>query len=159
MSGAQAVVRSLEAEGVDTVFALPGVQIMPLFDALHASRQIRLITCRHEQTTTYAADGYARVTGKPGVCTAASGPGTLNLLTGIYTAFVDCAPMVIVGGAGPVHEIGRDAFQEVDQIGVLRPVTKYCHRPTMAARYPEIVSTAYRQALSGRPGPAPGNDV
>ena len=82
-----------------------------------------------------------------------SGPGTLNLLTGVYTAAIDCAPMVILGGASEVDGIGRDVFQEVDQVGIMQPLCKYWHRPTMAARYPEIVSTAFRQALSGRPGP------
>ena len=152
VNGSYLIAKTLKEEGVDTLFYLMGG---PNFDIVMSCQDlgIKTIDFRHEQAAAFAAHAYARVTGKPGVCTAASGPGTLNLLTGVYTAFVDCAPMLIVGGAGPVHEIGRDAFQEVDQVGVLQPVTKYCHRPTMAARYPEIVSTAYRQSLSGRPGP------
>ena len=96
ISGAEAVVRSLEAEGVDTVFGLPGVQIMPLYDALHASRQIRLITCRHEQTTTYAADGYARVTGKPGVALVVPGPGATNALAGVGDAYATSSPVLLI---------------------------------------------------------------
>ena len=100
-----------------------------------------------------AAHGYARVTGRPGVTTAASGPGTLNLLTGQYTAFVDCAPMITLGGAGPISDFGRDGFQEIDQVGIFEPVSKAVMRPTEPARYPEQVSAAFRTATSGRPGP------
>jgi len=152
VNGSYLIARTLKEEGVDTLFYLMGG---PNFDIVMACQDfgIRTIDFRHEQAAAFAAHAYARVTGKPGVCTAASGPGTLNLLTGMYTAAVDCAPMVVLGGASPVHEIGRDAFQEIDQVGVMQPICKYVHRPTMAARYPEIVSTAYRQSLSGRPGP------
>lgn len=100
-----------------------------------------------------AAHGYARVTGKPGVTTAASGPGTLNLLTGQYTAFVDCAPMITLGGAGPISDFGRDGFQEIDQVSIFEPVSKAVMRPTDPARYPEQISAAFRTATSGRPGP------
>ncbi len=152
VNGSYLIARTLKEEGVDILFYLIGG---PNFDIVMACEDlgIRTVDFRHEQGAAFAAHAYARVTGKPGVCTAASGPGTLNLLTGIYTASIDCAPMVILGGAGPVHEIGREAFQEVDQVSILKPLVKYWHRTTMAARYPEIVSTAFRQALSGRPGP------
>ncbi|MCH7996769.1 MAG: thiamine pyrophosphate-binding protein [Chloroflexi bacterium] len=152
VNGSYLIARTLKEEGVDILFYLMGG---PNFDIVMACEDlgIRTVDFRHEQGAAFAAHAYARVTGKPGVCTAASGPGTLNLLTGIYTASIDCAPMVILGGAGPVHEIGREAFQEVDQVSILKPLVKYWHRTTMAARYPEIVSTAFRQALSGRPGP------
>jgi acetolactate synthase-1/2/3 large subunit len=152
VTGSYLIARTLKEEGVDTLFYLMGG---PNFDIVMAAQDlgIRTIDFRHEQAAAMAAHAYARVTGRPGVVTAASGPGTLNLLTGVYTAAVDCAPMVILGGAGPVHEIGRDAFQEVDQSGIMRPLCKYWHQPTQAARYPEIVSTAFRQAVSGRPGP------
>jgi acetolactate synthase-1/2/3 large subunit len=142
----------LKEEGVDTLFYLMGG---PDFDIVMASQDlgIKTIDFRHEQAAAFAAHAYARVTGRPGVCTAASGPGTLNLITGVYTASIDCAPMVILGGAGPVHEIGREAFQEVDQTNIMKPLCKYWHQPTQAARYPEIISTAFRQATSGRPGP------
>ena len=152
VNGSYLIARTLKEEGVDTLFYLMGG---PDFDIVMSCQDlgIKTIDFRHEQAAAFAAHAYARVTGKPGVCTAASGPGTLNLLTGVYTAAIDCAPMVILGGAGPVHEIGREAFQEVDQLGIMQPICKYTHRTTMAARYPEIVSTAYRQSMSGRPGP------
>ena len=152
VTGSYLIARTLKEEGVDTLFYLMGG---PNFDIVMACEDlgIKAIDFRHEQAAAFAAHAYARVTGKPGVCTAASGPGTLNLLTGVYTAAIDCAPMVVLGGAGPVHEIGRDAFQEVDQVSIMKPLCKYWHQPTSAARYPEIVSTAYRQATSGRPGP------
>ena len=152
VTGSYLIARTLKEEGVDALFYLMGG---PNFDIVMACQDlgIKTIDFRHEQAAAFAAHAYARVTGKPGVCTAASGPGTLNLLTGVYTAAIDCAPMVILGGASPVHEIGREAFQEVDQAGIMEPLCKYLHRTTMAARYPEIVSTAYRQASSGRPGP------
>ena len=150
--GYQLVAKTLKEEGVDTLFYLMGGPIIDLAGECEKIG-IRTIDFRHEQAAAYAAHAYARVTGKPGVCTAASGPGTLNLLTGVYTASVDCAPMLVLGGAGAVHEISRGAFQEVDQVNIMRPICKYWHQPTQAARYPEIVSTAYRQATSGRPGP------
>ena len=152
VTGSYLVARTLREEGVEVLFYLMGG---PNFDIVMAAQDlgIRTVDFRHEQAAAFAAHAYARVTGKPGVCTAASGPGTLNLLTGAYTASIDCAPMVILGGAGPVHEIGREAFQEVDQGGIFEPLCKYVHRPTRAERYPEIVSTAFRQATSGRPGP------
>ena len=150
--GSYLISRTLKEEGVDTLFYLMGG---PNFDIVMAAEDlgIRCIDFRHEQAAAFAAHAYARVTGKPGVCTAASGPGTLNLLTGVYTAAIDCAPMVILGGAGPVHEIGREAFQEVDQVGVMEPMMKWVHQTTHAARYPEVVSMAFRKATSGRPGP------
>ncbi len=153
VTGNYLIAKTLKDEGVDTLFYLMGG---PDFDLVMECQDlgIRTIDFRHEQAAAFAAHAYARVTGKPGVLTAASGPGTLNLITGVYTAAIDCAPMVILGGASAVHEISRDSFQEVDQVGIMQPLCKYWHRPTMASRYPEIVSTAYRQAQSGRPGPA-----
>ena len=150
--GSYLISKQLKEEGVDTLFYLMGG---PDFDIVMAAEDqgIKCIDFRHEQAAAYAAHAYARVTGKPGVTTAASGPGTLNLLTGIYTAAIDCAPMVILGGAGPVHEIGREAFQEVDQQTIIDPLVKWSSRPTQAARYPEVVSMAFREAVNGRPGP------
>ena len=150
--GSYLISRTLKEEGVDTLFYLMGG---PNFDIVMAAEDlgIRCVDFRHEQAAAFAAHAYARVTGKPGVCTAASGPGTLNLLTGVYTAAIDCAPMIILGGAGPVHEIGREAFQEVDQVGIMEPMMKWVHQTTQAARYPEVVSMAFRKATTGRPGP------
>ena len=152
VTGSYLIARTLKEEGVEVLFYLMGG---PNFDIVMACQDlgIKTVDFRHEQAAAFAAHAYARLTGKPGVCTAASGPGTLNLLTGVYTASIDCAPMIILGGAGPVHEIGRDAFQEVDQVGIFEPLCKYVHQPTLAERYPEIISTAFRQATSGRPGP------
>lgn len=152
VTGSYLIAKTLAEEGVEKLFYLMGG---PDFDIVMGCQDfgIETIDFRHEQAAAFAAHAYARVTGKPGVCTAASGPGTLNLLTGVYAASIDCAPMVILGGASAVHEIGRESFQEVDQERIMEPIVKYWHRPTMAARYPEIVSTAYRQAMSGRPGP------
>ena len=150
--GSYLISRTLKEEGVDTLFYLMGG---PNFDIVMAAEDlgIRCIDFRHEQAAAFAAHAYARVTGKPGVCTAASGPGTLNLLTGVYTAAIDCAPMIVLGGAGPVHEIGREAFQEVDQVGIMEPMMKWVHQTTQASRYPEVVSMAFRKATTGRPGP------
>ncbi len=152
VTGSYLIAKTLAEEGVEKLFYLMGG---PDFDIVMGCQDfgIETIDFRHEQAAAFAAHAYARVTGKPGVCTAASGPGTLNLLTGVYAASIDCAPMVILGGASAVHEIGRESFQEVDQERIMEPIVKYWHRTTMAARYPEIVSTAYRQAMSGRPGP------
>ena len=152
VTGSYLIAKTLAEEGVEKLFYLMGG---PDFDIVMGCQDfgIETIDFRHEQAAAFAAHAYARVTGKPGVCTAASGPGTLNLLTGVYAASIDCSPMVILGGASAVHEIGRETFQEVDQERIMEPIVKYWHRPTMAARYPEIVSTAYRQAMSGRPGP------
>jgi len=151
VTGSYLIARTLKEEGVEVLFYLMGG---PNFDLVMAAQDfgIKTVDFRHEQAAAFAAHAYARVTGKPGVCTAASGPGTLNLLTGAYTASIDCAPMIILGGAGPVHEISRGAFQEVDQMGIFEPLCKYVHQPTQAARYPEIISTAFRQATSGKPG-------
>ena len=152
VTGNYLIAKTLKEEGVDTLFYLMGG---PNFDLVMECQDhgIRTVDFRHEQAAAYAAHAYARVTGKPGVVTAASGPGTLNLLTGVYASSIDCAPMLVLGGASAVHEIGRDTFQEVDQMSIMQPICKYLHRPTKAARYPEIISTAYRQSQSGRPGP------
>ncbi len=156
ISGAEAVVRSLEAEGVDTVFGLPGVQIMPLYDALHASRQIRLITCRHEQTTTYAADGYARVTGKPGVALVVPGPGATNALAGVGDAYATSSPVLLISGQIPSGSLGREQGQlhEIeDQLDVFRPLTKWVDRQTAPDGIPGAIHEAFRQMTTGRPRP------
>ena len=152
VDGSYLVARTLKEEGVEHLFFLMGG---PNYEIINNSEDfgIKVTDFRHEQAASMAAHAYARVTGKPGVTTAASGPGTLNLLTGQYTAFVDCAPMITLGGAGPISDFGRDGFQEIDQVGVFEPVSKAVMRPTDPARYPEQVSTAFRLATSGRPGP------
>tara|TARA_Y100001934_G_scaffold54811_1_gene67543 strand:- start:2158 stop:3789 length:1632 start_codon:yes stop_codon:yes gene_type:complete len=152
VDGSYLIARTLKEEGVDHLFFLMGG---PNYEIINNSEDfgIRAVDFRHEQAASMAAHGYARVTGKPGVTTAASGPGTLNLLTGQYTAWVDCAPMITLGGAGPIEDFGRDGFQEVDQVSIFEPVSKAVMRPTDPARYPEHVSTAFRLATTGRPGP------
>ena len=152
VDGSYLVARTLKEEGVEHLFFLMGG---PNYEIINNSEDfgIKTIDFRHEQAASMAAHGYARVTGRPGVTTAASGPGTLNLLTGQYTAFVDCAPMITLGGAGPISDFGRDGFQEIDQVGIFEPVSKAVMRPTDPVRYPEQVSAAFRTATSGRPGP------
>ncbi|MEK9675699.1 MAG: thiamine pyrophosphate-binding protein, partial [Chloroflexota bacterium] len=152
VDGSYLVARTLKEEGVEHLFFLMGG---PNYEIINNAEDmgIRTIDFRHEHAAAMAAHAYARVTGKPGVTTAASGPGTLNLLTGQYTAFIDCAPMITLGGAGPISDFGRDGFQEIDQVGIFESVSKAVMRPTDAARYPEHVSTAFRLATTGRPGP------
>ena len=152
VSGAYLIARTLKEEGVEVIFYLMGG---PIYEIVNNAEDfgIRAIDFRHEQAAAMAAHGYARVTGKPGVTTAASGPGTPNLLTGQYTAFLDLAPMVTLGGAGPIEDYGRDAFQELDQVSIFETISKAVMRPTDPARYPEHISTAVRLATEGRPGP------
>lgn len=152
VDGSYLLARTLKEEGVEHLFFLMGG---PNYEIINNSEDlgIKAIDFRHEQAASMAAHGYARVTGKPGVTTAASGPGTLNLLTGQYTAWADCAPMITLGGAGPIEDFGRDGFQEIDQVSVFEPISKAVMRPTDPARYPEHISTAFRLATTGRPGP------
>lgn len=152
VSGAYLIARTLKEEGVQALFYLMGG---PIYEIVNNAEDmgIRAIDFRHEQAAAMAAHAYARVTLKPGVTTAASGPGTLNLLTGQYNAFIDHAPMITLGGAGPISDYGRDAFQELDQVSIFKPVSKAVIRPTNPARYPEQISTAFRLSTQGRPGP------
>ena len=124
MNGAKILVESLKKEGVGAVFGYPGGQALPLFDALYGS-DLRFYLVRHEQAAAHAADGYARATGKPGVCIATSGPGATNLVTGIATAYMDSIPIVAITGQVKTFMIGNDAFQEADIIGITRPITKH----------------------------------
>src|SRR3990167_8294999 len=126
MKGAQILVESLKREGVETVFGIPGGANLPTFDALHQS-SLKVILAVHEQGAAHMADGYARATGKVGVCLATSGPGATNLVTGIATAFMDSIPIVALTGQVRTSVIGNDAFQEVDTIGITRPVTKHSY--------------------------------
>ena len=152
VDGSYLVARTLKEEGVRHLFFLMGG---PNYEIINNSEDmgIACVDFRHEQAASMAAHAYARVCGLPGVTTAASGPGSLNLLTGHYNAFIDLAPMVTLGGAGPLSAVGRDGFQEVDQAAIFAPVSKAVIRPTETARMPEHVSSAFRLAVSGRPGP------
>jgi len=152
MIGATALMKALEKEGVKEVFGLPGGANLPMYDELYKSN-IRHILVRHEQSAAHMADGFGRVSRKPGVCFATSGPGATNLLTGIATAQADSAPMVAVTGQVPVNMIGRDAFQESDIIGMANPSLKYSFQPRTPEEIPEIVKKGFYIAETGRPGP------
>jgi acetolactate synthase-1/2/3 large subunit len=153
MNGARILLESLKREGVDLVFGYPGGTVINLYDELMNVREIRHILPRHEQGGTHAADGYARATGKVGVAIATSGPGATNTITGIATAYMDSIPMVIITGQVPTALIGNDAFQEVDIIGITRPITKHSFLIRHAKDIPTIVRKAFYIARSGRPGP------
>ncbi|MEQ9310129.1 MAG: biosynthetic-type acetolactate synthase large subunit [Balneolaceae bacterium] len=154
ISGAEAVVRILIEEGVDLVFGYPGGAIMPVYDALYDHQdEIEHVLARHEQGATHAAQGYARVGNKVGVCLATSGPGATNLITGIADAQIDSTPMVCITGQVPSSLLGSDAFQETDIIGISMPVTKWNYQVTKAEEIPEALAKAFFIARSGRPGP------
>ncbi len=157
VTGAQALVRQLVAEGVDTVFALPGVQIMAAFDALHEYRDdVRLVHVRHEQATTYMADGYAKATGKVGVAMAVPGPGAINAGAGLGTAYASSSPVLLISGQIDSQSLGRREGQlhEVeDQLDVFRPLTKWVHRVTRVEDIPGAVHEAFRHLKTGRPRP------
>ncbi|MFZ8908337.1 MAG: biosynthetic-type acetolactate synthase large subunit [Nitrosopumilaceae archaeon] len=152
MIGAKALMTALEKEGVKEVFGLPGGANLPMYDEF-ARCDIRHILTRHEQSAAHMADGFGRVSRKPGVCFATSGPGATNILTGIATAQADSSPMVAVTGQVPVAMIGRDAFQESDIIGMANPVVKYAFQPRDAKEIPEVVRKGFFIAETGRPGP------
>ncbi|MEM1320175.1 MAG: biosynthetic-type acetolactate synthase large subunit [Bacteroidota bacterium] len=154
ISGAEAVLRCLLEEGVDTIFGYPGGAIMPVYDALYQYReQLRHILPRHEQGAIHAAEGYARVSRKIGVCMATSGPGATNLITGLCDAIMDSIPLVCITGQVFSHVLGSDAFQETDVIGCTTSVTKWNYQITRAEEIPAIFAKAFYIANSGRPGP------
>ncbi len=154
ISGSEAVVRSLMAEGVDVLYGYPGGAIMPVYDELYKfQNEIHHVLTRHEQGATHAAQGYARISGKVGVAMATSGPGATNLITGIADAQIDSTPMVCITGQVGSHLLGSDAFQETDIVGISTPVTKWNHQVTKASEIPEVIAKAFYIAKSGRPGP------
>ena len=153
-TGADAVLRALIAEEVDLMFGYPGGAIMPVYDALyHYQNQIKHVLTRHEQGAIHAAQGYARATGKVGVCMATSGPGATNLITGIADAMIDSTPLVCITGQVGSQLLGSDAFQETDIISISMPATKWNYQVTEAKEIPEILARAFYIARSGRPGP------
>ncbi|MCS7132509.1 MAG: biosynthetic-type acetolactate synthase large subunit [Aigarchaeota archaeon] len=152
LSGAKALVKSLEAVGVEVIFGIPGGAILPTYDALYDSK-IRHILVRHEQCAAHAADGYARASGGVGVCMATSGPGATNLVTGITTAYMDSSPVVAITGQVSRGMIGKDAFQEADIIGITTPITKYTFQIRDPREVPKTVKQAFYIASTGRPGP------
>jgi acetolactate synthase-1/2/3 large subunit len=154
ISGAEAIMLALLKEGVEIIFGYPGGAIMPVYDSLMNHRdKIRHILTRHEQGAIHAAQGYARVTGKVGVCMATSGPGATNLITGIADAMMDSTPIVCITGQVTAPLLGSDAFQETDVIGISMPVTKWNYLITSAEEIPEVISQAFYIASTGRPGP------
>jgi len=154
ISGAEAVVRCLLAEGSDIIYGYPGGAIMPIYDELYKFQdQLHHVLTRHEQGATHAAQGFARTSGKVGVAMATSGPGATNLVTGIADAQIDSTPMVCITGQVASHLLGSDAFQETDIIGISTPVTKWNYQITKASEIPEIMAKAFYIARSGRPGP------
>ncbi len=154
ITGAEAVIRCLLAEGVDLIYGYPGGAIMPVYDELYKYQdQLHHVLTRHEQGATHAAQGFARTSGKVGVAIATSGPGATNLVTGIADAQIDSTPMVCITGQVGSHLLGSDAFQETDIIGISTPVTKWNHQVTKAKDIPEVLAKAFYIARSGRPGP------
>jgi acetolactate synthase I/II/III large subunit len=153
LTGAQAIIRSLELLGIDTVFGLPGGAILPTYDPLMDSKKIRHILVRHEQGAGHAAEGYAAASGKLGVCIATSGPGATNLVTAIADAQMDSVPLLAITGQVNSYAIGTDAFQEADIVGITMPITKHSFLVTKAADIPAVMYSAYQIATTGRPGP------
>ncbi|RLI27423.1 MAG: biosynthetic-type acetolactate synthase large subunit [Candidatus Hecatellales archaeon] len=152
MSGARALLKTLQSEKVEVIFGIPGGAIMPVYDELLNS-PIRHVLARHEQAAAHMADGYARASGRVGVCMATSGPGATNLVTGIATAYMDSSPLVAVTGQIPTSMIGRDAFQEADIIGITASITKHNFQPKKPEEVPPMVKAAFRIAETPRKGP------
>lgn len=154
VSGAEAVIKCLLEEGVETIYGYPGGAIMPVYDELYKyQKEIHHVLTRHEQGATHAAQGYARASGKVGVAIATSGPGATNLVTGIADAQIDSTPMVCITGQVGSHLLGSDAFQETDIVGISTPITKWNYQVTKAEEIPEVIAKAFYIAKSGRPGP------
>ena len=152
ITAAEALVKCLEKEQVEVIFGYPGGAILPVYDAFFHST-IKHVLVRHEQGAVHAADGYARATGRVGVCVATSGPGATNLVTGIANAYMDSVPMVVFTGQVPTSQVGTDSFQEVDITGITMPVTKHNYLVKDASQLPRIIKSAFHIASTGRPGP------
>jgi acetolactate synthase-1/2/3 large subunit len=154
MNGAQAIIETLLKQGTDVTFGFPGGAVIPLFDAyLDYKGKIRNILVRHEQGAAHAAEGYARASGKAGVCIATSGPGATNLVTGIMDAYMDSVPIIAFGGQVPTSLIGNDAFQESDMMGITLPITKHNFQVRSPNQMAPVIMKAFKIALEGRPGP------
>lgn len=151
-TGARTLIEALQRDGVDTIFGYPGGSVLPIYDELYDS-SIRHILVRHEQAAAHAADGYARASGRVGVCLATSGPGACNLVTGIATAYMDSVPIVAFTGQVPTGMLGNDAFQESDITGITMPVTKHNYLVKDADDLDRVVQEAFYIARTGRPGP------
>ncbi len=152
MRGGDAIIKALMDKGVDTIFGYPGGTVIPFYDMLYDS-DLRHILVRHEQCAAHAAEGYARASGKVGVCLATSGPGATNLVTGIANAYMDSSPIIAITGQVVSNLIGNDAFQEVDIMGITMPITKHSYQPKDANDIPSIINTSFEIASTGRNGP------
>jgi thiamine pyrophosphate-dependent acetolactate synthase large subunit-like protein len=152
ITGSEVLAQALRSLGVDTLFYLMGGPMLET-EAACISLGIRAVDTRHEQAAALAAHAWTRVTRRPGVCMGCSGPGTTNLVTGVANAFTDCAPLVAIGGSSPRVYLGMEAFQEIDQVAIMKPITKRAERIYDARRIPDVVATAFREATAGRPGP------
>jgi len=153
MTGAKMVVQALKDQGVDTVFGYPGGAVLPIYDEIFQQNGIQHILVRHEQGAVHAAEGYARATGKPGVCLVTSGPGATNAVTGLTDALMDSIPIVVLTGQVPTFMIGSDAFQEADTVGITRPCTKHNWLVKETGKLSAVMHEAFHVATSGRPGP------
>ena len=153
LSGADALMRSLQEEEVDLIFGYPGGANLHIYDALFNQQAVKHVLVRHEQGAVHAADGYARSSGKPGVVFVTSGPGATNAITGIATAHMDSTPVIVISGQVKSHLIGTDSFQETDMIGISRPIVKHSFLVKKAEEIPLIIKKAFHIAVSGRPGP------
>jgi len=153
MKGTKILLECLKREGVEVMFGISGGSVIDIFDALYDESDIKFYLTRHEQAAAHAADGYARATGKVGVCMATSGPGATNLVTGIATAYMDSVPIVAITGQVYSHLIGNDAFQEADVTGITRPITKHNYLIKDVAEIAVTIKEAFHVARTGRPGP------
>ncbi|MDE0452936.1 MAG: acetolactate synthase 3 large subunit [Gammaproteobacteria bacterium] len=153
LSGADMLIRALQDEGVEYLFGYPGGASLHIYDAIFKQQKVEHVLVRHEQAATHMADGYARATGQPGVVLVTSGPGATNAITGIATAHMDSTPIVVISGQVPNPQIGTDAFQETDMVGISRPVVKHSFLIREASQIPEVVKKAFYIATTGRPGP------
>lgn len=153
MNPMDAVVKVLEDEGVRCAFGIPGAAILPFYDALRKSERIRHVVVRHEEGGTHAADGWARVTGEPGICIGTSGPAGTNMITGLYTCLADSIPIICITGQAPTHALHKESFQAVDIVEIARPVTKWAVQVKETAQLPWVFRQAFRVAREGRPGP------
>jgi acetolactate synthase-1/2/3 large subunit len=153
LTGAEIVIRCLQAEGVEVVFGYPGGAVLFIYDELFKQDKVKHVLVRHEQGATHAADGYSRASSKVGVCLVTSGPGVTNAVTGIATAYMDSIPMVIITGQVPTHAIGLDAFQECDTVGITRPCVKHNFLVKDVRDLAATMKKAFHIATTGRPGP------
>src|SRR6188474_3339621 len=153
LTGAEIVVRCLQAEGVEVVFGYPGGAVLWIYDELFKQDKVRHVLVRHEQGAAHAADGYSRSSDKVGVCLVTSGPGLTNAVTGIATAYMDSIPMIVISGQVPTHAIGEDAFQECDSVGITRPCVKHNFLVRDVKDLASTMKKAFYIASTGRPGP------